>query len=150
MVNDQQYMQRALALARAAQDKGEVPVGAIIVLDDEIVAEGFNCPISTHDPSAHAEMIVLRRAALKFKNYRLPQATLYVTLEPCVMCAGAMIHARVRRCVFGAYDKKSGAAGSVLNIFDEKALNHRVIVEGGVLAEACSELLSTFFQSRRS
>ncbi len=148
-MNDLYYMQRAIALAKEAQSKGEVPVGALLVLNNEIIAEGFNCPIGTNDPSAHAEMMALRRAAEKLKNYRLPDITLYVTLEPCVMCVGAMIHARIKRCVFGAYDKKSGAAGSVLNIFDEKAFNHHVMVEGGLLEDACGEVLSIFFKSRR-
>jgi tRNA(adenine34) deaminase len=142
-------MRHALALARRAQEEGEVPVGAVVVLDEKIVGEGWNRPISASDPSAHAEIQAMRAAAATRKNYRLVGTTLYVTLEPCAMCVGAMFHARVRRVVFGAADPKTGAAGSTLNLFEEKRLNHHALVQGGVLAEECGALLSGFFASRR-
>jgi tRNA(adenine34) deaminase len=142
-------MRHALALARRAQAEGEVPVGAVVVLDEKIVGEGWNRPISASDPSAHAEIQAMRAAAATRKNYRLIGTTLYVTLEPCAMCVGAMFHARVRRVVFGAVDPKTGAAGSTLNLFEEKRLNHHALVLGGVLAEECGALLSGFFASRR-
>jgi tRNA(adenine34) deaminase len=146
---DKMFMQHALELAEYAKKQGEVPVGAVLVLNDEIVGEGWNCPISNEDPTGHAEIIALRKAAKKMGNYRLIDATLYVTLEPCIMCVGAMIHARIKRCVFGASDPKTGAAGGVTNIFAEKWLNHKVIVEGGLLAQESSKLLKDFFQARR-
>ncbi len=142
-------MQRALALARRAEEAGEVPVGAVIVRNGEIIGEGWNRPIGSHDPSAHAEMMALRAAAASLKNYRLPDTTLYVTLEPCAMCAGAMVHARIARVVYGAADPKTGAAGSVFNLLDSDRLNHRAEITGGVLQDACGELLRRFFQARR-
>lgn len=148
-MDDEFYLQEALQLARQAWDAGEVPVGALVVLDDVIVGRGYNAPISRHDPSAHAEMMALRDAALHLGNYRLPGATLYVTLEPCAMCAGAIMHARVARVVFGASDLKTGAAGSVLNLFAETRLNHHASVTGGVLATECGAMLSVFFAERR-
>ncbi len=142
-------MRHALALARRAQEDGEVPVGAVVVLDEKIVGEGWNRPISASDPSAHAEIQAMRAAAATRKNYRLVGTTLYVTLEPCAMCVGAMFHARVRRVVYGAADPKTGAAGSTVNLFEEKRLNHHALVQGGVLGDECSALLSGFFASRR-
>jgi tRNA(adenine34) deaminase len=143
-------MAAALDLARQAATLDEVPVGAVVVLDGEIVGRGCNQPIGRHDPTAHAEVLALRDAATRLGNYRLPGATLYVTLEPCVMCAGAMMHARVARVVFGARDPKTGAAGSVVDVFAEEKLNHHAEVTGGVLAEACGALLSGFFAARRT
>jgi len=148
-MDDEFYMREAMQLARKAWDAGEVPVGAVVVLDGVIVGRGFNAPISRHDPSAHAEMMALRDAAQHLGNYRLPGVTLYVTLEPCAMCAGAIMHARVARVVFGAADLKTGAAGSVLNLFAETRLNHHAEVIGGVLAEECGIMLSNFFTERR-
>lgn len=148
-MDDEFYLQEALQLARQAWDAGEVPVGALVVLDDVIVGRGYNASISRHDPSAHAEMMALRDAALHLGNYRLPGATLYITLEPCAMCAGAIMHARVARVVFGASDLKTGAAGSVLNLFAETRLNHHASVTGGVLATECGAMLSAFFAERR-
>ncbi len=142
-------MSRALELAREAEAAGEVPVGAVIVKDGSIIAEGWNRPISTHDPSAHAEMIAMRAAAVALQNYRLLDTTLYVTLEPCAMCAGAMVHARVKRLVFAATDPRAGAAGSVFNIVQHAALNHRMQVDEGVLRDECSAVLRGFFQRRR-
>jgi len=146
---DETFMRRALALAYEAGSLGEVPVGALVVKDNEIVGEGFNRPISTGDPTAHAEIVALREAARSMGNYRLTDTTLYVTLEPCVMCAGAMIHARVARLVFGARDPKTGAAGSVVDIFSSKGVNHTVSVTGDVLAADCGVVLSEFFRVRR-
>lgn len=148
-MNDEFFMQQALLLAGEAAQAGEVPVGAIAVLDGAIIGRGFNAPISRHDPSAHAEMMALRDAAQNMGNYRLPGVTLYVTLEPCIMCAGAIMHARATRLVFGAADFKTGAAGSVVNPFDETRLNHHTKVSGGVLAVECGALLSNFFTERR-
>lgn len=142
-------MSRALELARMAQDAGEVPVGAVIVKEGSIIAEGWNRPIGTSDPTAHAEIIALREAARALDTYRLLDTTLYVTLEPCAMCAGAMVHARVRRVVYGATDPRAGAAGSVFNIVQHAALNHRVELTGGVQAEECGALLRGFFLARR-
>ena len=132
-----------------AEAEGEVPVGALVVLNGEIIGAGWNQPISSHDPTAHAEIVALRAAATKLGNYRLSGATLYVTLEPCPMCAGAMVHARVARVVFGAADPLAGAAGSVFNLLESSALNHRVQLERGVLAEECGIRLKAFFQARR-
>jgi len=146
---DRQFMQEALEQARLAALAGEVPVGAILVRDGEVIGRGFNQPIGNHDPSAHAEMLALRTAAQDVANYRLPGATLYVTLEPCVMCSGAMLHARIDRVVFGAPDPKTGAAGSVLDIFASKQINHQTQVEGGILAEECGQILRDFFRERR-
>ena len=142
-------MRRALELARQAQRAGEVPVGAVLVHDDAIIAEGWNQPIRAHDPSAHAEMITLRAAGQALASYRLLDTTLYVTLEPCPMCAGAMVHARVRRLVFGAPDPRAGAAGSVFNLVQHPALNHRIEFSSGVLGEECGSLLREFFLARR-
>jgi tRNA(adenine34) deaminase len=147
--SDEFFMRRAIELAREAEAAGEVPVGALIVRDDEVIAEGFNRPISTHDPTAHAEMVALRAAAARIDNYRLTGTTLYVTLEPCAMCAGAMVHARVSRLVYAATDPRAGAAGSVFNVVQNPALNHRLEVVPGVLAEECGSLLRDFFVARR-
>jgi tRNA(adenine34) deaminase len=146
---DSLYMHRALELAAHAERLGEVPVGAVVVQDGEILGEGWNQPIVSHDPTAHAEIMALRAAGAQRQNYRLPGATLYVTLEPCAMCAGAIVHARIERLIYGARDPKTGAAGSVLNILEHPALNHRVQVQGGVLAEECGAVLQRFFQARR-
>jgi len=146
---DAGFMAIAIGLAREAAALDEVPVGAIVVKDGEIIGRGWNRPIGCHDPSAHAEMLALRDAAARMGNYRLPGTTLYVTLEPCAMCIGAMFHARVSRVVFGAHDAKTGAAGSVINLFAEGRLNHHAQVEGGVLAEECGAILSEFFAARR-
>lgn len=146
---DRQFMQQALNQAKLAAKAGEVPVGAVLVRDGQIISTGFNQPISNSDPSAHAEMMALRSAALNDSNYRLPGTTLYVTLEPCTMCAGAMLHARVDRVVFGAPDPKTGAAGSVLDIFSEKQINHQTQVEGGIMGEECGQVLRDFFKERR-
>ena len=143
-------MRAALALAREAATLDEVPVGAVVVVDGDIVGGGFNQPISRSDPTAHAEVIALRAAAARLGNYRLPGATLYVTLEPCAMCAGAIMHARIGRIVFGARDPKTGAAGSVIDLFSEARLNHHADIEGGVLADECGALLSGFFATRRA
>jgi tRNA(adenine34) deaminase len=143
------FMREALALAGQAEAEGEVPVGAVVVLDGAIVGRGWNAPISLHDPSAHAEIRALRDAAARVENYRLAGATLYVTLEPCAMCTGAIMHARIARLVYGAPDPKTGAAGSVVNLFAEARLNHHTVVESGLLAEECGETLRRFFQARR-
>ena len=142
-------MRHALKLARRAQELGEVPVGAVIVRGEEVVAEGWNQPIAAHDPSAHAEMVAMRAAAAALRNYRLGSSTLYVTLEPCVMCAGAIIHARLSRLVFGAPDPKAGAVNSVYDVIASPKLNHRPEWTGGVLAEECGMLLQEFFRARR-
>jgi tRNA(adenine34) deaminase len=146
---DRQFMQQALNQAKLAAVAGEVPVGAVLVRDGQVISTGFNQPISNSDPSAHAEMMALRAAALDESNYRLPGTTLYVTLEPCTMCAGAMLHARIDRVVFGATDPKTGAAGSVLNVFSEKQINHQTQVEGGIMSEECGQILRNFFKERR-
>ena len=142
-------MSRALDLARKAEAEGEVPVGAVVVSDGECLGEGYNCPIGSQDPSAHAEIRALRAAAARAGNYRLPGAVLYVTLEPCVMCAGAIIQARLAGVVYGAADPKGGAAGSVFDLLDCPRLNHRAVVRGGVLATECGRLLQDFFAARR-
>jgi len=147
--DDAVFMQQALSQAHNAWALGEVPVGAVVVKDGEIIATGFNQPIGTHDPSAHAEIMALRAAAAIVGNYRLPGCALYVTLEPCAMCAGAMMHARLARVVFGAPDPKTGACGSVVDLFGEQRLNHHTEVTGGVLADACATLLKDFFAERR-
>lgn len=147
--SDLHWMRYAIELARRGETEGEVPVGAVIVKDNDVIGEGWNQPIGLHDPSAHAEMVALRDAGKTLSNYRLLGTTLYVTLEPCVMCAGAIIHARVERVVYGAPDPKAGAAGSVVNIFANSKLNHHVTVEAGLLAEECGELLTQFFRARR-
>jgi len=147
--DDARWMGEALALARAAGERGEVPVGAVVVLEGRIVGRGANAPISTHDPTAHAEIAALREAARALGNYRLPDCDLYVTIEPCAMCAGAILHARIRRLVFGARDPKTGACGSVVDLFAERRLNHHTTVTGDVAGEACGRLLSDFFVARR-
>lgn len=147
--DDERWMRHALELARRAQAEGEVPVGAVIVHDGKIVGEGWNQPIALHDPSAHAEMLALRAAAAKLRNYRLGDCTLYVTLEPCVMCAGALTHARINRLVFGATDPKAGAVQSIYDVIANPRLNHRVDWLGGVLADECGALLRDFFRARR-
>ena len=149
-MNDEDFMLAALELARQAELAGEVPVGAVVVKEGEIVGRGFNAPIGRHDPSAHAEMLALRDAAQALGNYRLVGCELFVTLEPCLMCVGAMFHARIARVVFGASDPKTGAAGSVLNLFGETRLNHHAEVQGGVLAAECGSVLSQFFAARRA
>jgi len=147
---DIRFMQRALELARCAEHAGEVPVGAVLVKDGEIVGEGWNRPIAAHDPTAHAEIQALRAGAQKLGNYRLPGTVLYVTLEPCPMCAGAIVHARVERVVFGARDPRTGAAGSVFDLLpSDERFNHRTVCEGGVEAEASSQMLKAFFRARR-
>ncbi len=147
---DRKWMRRALALAARAEAEGEVPVGAVLVLNDTIIGEGWNRPIGNRDPSAHAEIIAMRAAAESLGNYRLLETTLYVTLEPCPMCAGAMVHARVARVVYGARDPLAGAAGTVFDIFAAPTLNHHPQSCGGVLAEECGAALKAFFRSRRS
>jgi tRNA(adenine34) deaminase len=147
---DERWMRRALDLARHAAEAGEVPVGAVLVRDGEIVGEGFNQPIGEQDPTAHAEIRALRDAGRRAGNYRLPGTTLYVTLEPCVMCAGAIVHARVERVVYGAPDPKGGACGGVFDLLpSDGRFNHRTEIAGGVLAEECGELLRIFFRERR-
>lgn len=147
---DEKFMRVALDLAREAGSLGEVPVGAVVVKDGEIVGRGFNHPIGRHDPTAHAEVMALRDAATNLGNYRLPHCDLYVTLEPCVMCSGAIMHARIARVIFGARDPKTGVAGSVLNLYEEARLNHHAHVSGGLLADECGQLLSSFFAARRN
>jgi tRNA(adenine34) deaminase len=144
------FMALALEQAQLAWDRGEVPVGAVVVKDGEVIATGFNQPISGHDPTAHAEIVALRAAADKLGNYRLPGCELYVTLEPCIMCSGAMMHARLARVIYAATDPKTGACGSVVNLFDEPSLNHHTDVVGGVLADQASSLLRAFFAERRA
>ena len=146
---DLQYMRMAIEQAQLAAQEGEVPVGAVLVRNGQVISKAFNKPIATHDPSAHAEMLALREAALSEKNYRIPGSTLYVTLEPCAMCSGAMLHARVDRVVYGAPDPKTGAAGSVLDLFASKQINHQTSVEGGIMSEECGQLLRDFFKGRR-
>ncbi|MBK8568479.1 MAG: tRNA adenosine(34) deaminase TadA [Nitrosomonadales bacterium] len=150
MRNDDDFMRVALALARQAELSGEVPVGAIVVKNGTIIGRGSNAPISRHDPSAHAELLALRDAAQHLGNYRLIGCELFVTLEPCVMCVGAIFHARIARVVFGASDLKTGACGSVLNLFTEQRLNHHAEMTAGILAEECGQLLSGFFAARRA
>jgi tRNA(adenine34) deaminase len=148
--SDTQFMTAALALAHEAAAAGEVPVGAVVVKDDRIIGTGFNAPIRRHDPSAHAEIQAMRVAASALGNYRLTGCTLFVTLEPCAMCSGAIQHARIARVVFGARDPKTGACGSVIDLFAEPRLNHHTEVEGGVMAQECGEVLSNFFRERRA
>ena len=143
------FMQQALLLAKKSLSLDEVPVGALVVMDNRIVGEGFNCLIMTLDPTAHAEIIALRKATEVVHNYRLLKATLYVTLEPCIMCVGAMLHARIERLVFGASDPKTGAVASIFKILDDRRLNHKIEFCGGVLASECGKILSDFFQSKR-
>jgi tRNA(adenine34) deaminase len=146
---DTKWMHMALEQAKLAQAHNEVPVGAVLVHNDKVIATGHNSPITHHDPSAHAEMIALRKAGQAFENYRLLDTTLYVTLEPCIMCAGLLVHARIKRLVFGAYDRKAGAVKSIAQILDHPKLNHRVEVEAGVLEKECSEILKNFFSQLR-
>ena len=148
--SDIEFMQHALVQAQQAAVQGEVPVGAVLVRGSQIIATGYNSPIALHDPTAHAEMLALRRGGAALSDYRLTDTTLYVTLEPCIMCASAIIHARVRRLVFGAWDPKAGAAGTIVDVFSNPKLNHRVDVFGGVLLEECASLLSDFFRARRA
>ncbi len=151
MHDDNYWMGLALQLAAKAEEQGEVPVGALIVIDDEVIAEGYNNPIMTHDPTSHAEIDAIRAAGESLKNYRLCGATLYVTLEPCVMCAGAIIHARIDRLVYGANDPKAGAAGSIFDLLPpDHRFNHKLEVTPGVMAEQCSAQLSNFFKRRRA
>ena len=149
-MNDEYYMREALSMARSAECLGEVPVGAIVVREGVIVGRGFNSPIGESDPTAHAEIAALRDAGRNLENYRLPGCELFVTLEPCAMCAGAILHSRIARVVYGARDPKTGVHGSVVDLFAVERLNHHTRVEGGVLAEECSQLLSSFFASRRT
>jgi len=148
--SDVEFMRRALALAAQAGANAEVPIGAVLARSGAIVAVGANSPIASHDPTAHAEITALRAAGSVLGNYRLTDTTLYVTLEPCVMCASAIVHARVRRLVFGAWDPRAGAAGSVINVFALPGVNHQVDVFGGVLADECASQLADFFAARRS
>jgi tRNA(adenine34) deaminase len=150
ILTDEKFMREALLLAEQAAQAGEVPVGAVVVKEGEIIGRGSNSPISRHDPTAHAEIAALRDAAQRIGNYRLVGCELFVTLEPCLMCVGAMFHARIARVVFGASDPKTGAAGSVFNLFDEKRLNHHASIEGGILANECGKVLSDFFAERRN
>jgi len=149
-MSDEQYMDLALAEALKAESAGEVPVGAIVVADGAVVGRGFNQPISTNDPTAHAEVVALREAARTIGNYRLSTVTMYCTVEPCVMCAGAMIHARIARLVFGVPDAKAGAAGSIYNVLTDPRLNHRVEVLSGIRQSECASLLQDFFARRRT
>ena len=146
---DERWMRHALKLARRARELGEVPVGSVMVQGDEVVAEGWNQPIASHDPSAHAEMVAMREAARARRNYRLTGLTLYVTLEPCIMCAGAIIHARIARLVFGAPDPRAGAVHSLYDVIAQPRLNHRPDWTGGVLADECGAILQEFFRARR-
>jgi tRNA(adenine34) deaminase len=149
-MTDDEWMADALTLAQAAAARGEVPVGAIVVHDHAIVGRGGNSPIARHDPTAHAEIAALREAGAALRNYRLPGCTLYVTLEPCAMCVGAILHARLARLVYGARDPKTGACGSVIDLIGERRLNHHTEVTGGVAAQSCGALLTQFFAARRS
>lgn len=149
MLNDHHWIHRALELAKCAQQEKEVPVGALLVKDDVVVSEGWNQPIATQDPCAHAEIQAIRTAAQQVGNYRLLGMTLYVTLEPCVMCLGAMIHARIERLVFGAYDPKGGAVGSIFKLLDSNYLNHKIAWKGGIMAEKCGLILTNFFKDKR-
>jgi tRNA(adenine34) deaminase len=148
-VDDEFWMRKALQLAQHAESLGEVPVGAVLVKDNQLVAEGWNQPITSHDPTAHAEIVAMRQAGRQLQNYRIVDTVLYVTLEPCVMCAGALIHARVKRVVYGASDPKAGADESVFNLLQDDRFNHRIEVTGGVLAVECGQMLSQFFQAKR-
>ena len=146
---DEEWMQHAFQLAKKSKEHDEVPVGAIVVYEDEIIGKGWNQPILSHDPTAHAEMMALRNAGEKIGNYRLPKSTMYVTLEPCVMCAGAIVHARIARLVYAVDDEKTGACGSVFNVVQTDKLNHRVRIEKGVLEKECRTLIQDFFKEKR-
>jgi len=148
--SDEYWMQQALMLAQKAELQDEVPVGAVIVKDNQLIAEGWNQPIQNNDPSAHAELTAMRNAGQALSNYRLTDTTLYVTLEPCSMCVGAMIHARVNRLVFGAYDMRTGATGSAINLIGDAIHNHKIEVQGGVMEEECKNILQSFFRRRRA
>ena len=148
-MTDETFMLEALELARAAQAAGEVPVGAVVVRNDVVIGRGYNQPITSHDPAGHAEIVALRAAALHLRNYRLNDCALFVTLEPCAMCAGAMLHARIARLVYGAADPKTGACGSVIDLFSDTRLNHHTVVTSDVLADGCGALLQEFFRGRR-
>jgi tRNA(adenine34) deaminase len=148
-LSDADYMRQAMLLAAQASERAEVPVGAVLVLGERVIAQGRNCPIATHDPTAHAEIEALRAGGKALGSYRLSATTLYVTLEPCAMCAAAIVHARVRRVVFGAWDPRAGAAGSIVDIFRLPGLNHHIDVFGGVLSEECGAQLQQFFAERR-
>lgn len=147
--NDEYWMQQALAAAHEAEIKDEVPVGAVLVVNNQLISTASNSPISLNDPSAHAEVLAIRKAAQALNNYRLPGLTLYVTLEPCMMCAGAMLHARIQRLVFGAYDEKTGVAGSCSNWINDDMQMHKIKVQGGVLKQECGALLQNFFKQKR-
>jgi|TARA_B100001013_G_C24347303_1_gene338914 tRNA(adenine34) deaminase len=146
---DEEWMQHAFQLAKKSKEHDEVPVGAIVVYEDEIIGKGWNQPILSHDPTAHAEMMALKNAGEKIGNYRLPKSTMYVTLEPCVMCAGAIVHARIARLVYAVDDEKTGACGSVFNVVQTDKLNHRVRIEKGVLEKECRTLIQDFFKEKR-
>ncbi len=146
---DEDWMRHALMLAHKAAELGEVPVGAVLVKDDQVISEGWNQPIKQHDPTAHAEIMAIRRAAQLLENYRLPGTTLYITIEPCSMCAGAIVHARISRVVFGASEPRAGAAGSIFNLLQNAQFNHQTEVTSGVLAEECGRVLKDFFSLRR-
>jgi tRNA(adenine34) deaminase len=150
MTTDNTFMQLAIEQARLGAAAGEVPVGAVVVKDDVVISAAFNAPISLHDPTAHAEVLALRAAAKTLGNYRLPDCSLYVTLEPCAMCTGAIFHARIKEVIFGATDPKTGVAQSVMNLYANEKLNHHASIRGGVEAQTCGELLQTFFASRRT
>ena len=147
--SDIECMRAALAVAEQAAGEGEIPVGAVVVLGGKVIATGRNCSVANFDPAGHAELVALRAAAASLENHRMPEATLYVTLEPCVMCTGALVQARVKRVVFGAYDPKAGALGSVEDLSDSRALNHRFEINGGLLADESAVLLQEFFEARR-
>ena len=149
-MTDDDYMKAALALAQQARERGEVPVGAIVVVDDEILGEGYNQPVGANDPTAHAEIVAMRAAGQEIGNYRLTDATLYVTIEPCLMCVGAMVHARIARLVYGAPEPKAGAIESAMRAHEHAALNHRLEVTGRVLEAECREVMQAFFAERRS
>ena len=148
-MNDEYFMREALSLARSAECLGEVPIGAVVVCEGVIVGRGFNSPIGESDPTAHAEIAALRDAARRLENYRLPRCEIFVTLEPCAMCAGAILHARLKRVVYGARDPKTGVHGSTIDLFANEQLNHQTEIVGGLLASECAELLSSFFAARR-
>lgn len=147
--SDEYWMRQALSLALRAQAEGEVPVGALLVLDNQVIGEGWNQPIGRHDPTAHAEIMALRQGGVTLQNYRLLNTTLYVTLEPCIMCAGAIVHSRINRLVYGASDEKTGAAGSLVDILRHPGMNHQVEIVSGILAQECTTILSHFFRLRR-